>query len=67
MIDQMQNVTIVTPPTRERRLQQINLHYHHGRYIRIPPDFVLPTKCSVKDVFVRYHVEDSVNEIPPLK
>ena len=67
MIQQMRNITIVASPEREQRVQQINLHYHRGRYIRIPPDFVFPTKCSVKDAFVRYHVEDNVNEIPPLK
>ena len=30
MIDQMRNMTIVAQPTREQRVQQINLHYHRG-------------------------------------
>ena len=49
------------------RVNRVNLHYHNGRYIRIPPSFIFPTKCSLRDIFFRYHLKDEINDVPPLK
>ena len=72
MIEEMRNMNLTAQQnniatTQEDRIRNISLHYHQGRYIRIPPDFVFPTKCSLKDIFLRFHVHDTVREIPPFK
>ena len=51
----------------DRNGQTVRLYYHQGIFIRIPPDFVFPTKCSLRDVFLRFHLHSPVDEIPPLK
>ena len=43
------------------------VHLHEGRLIRVPPEFNLPKKSNVKDVFIHWHKRDTVNGVPPLK
>lgn len=40
---------------------------HKGRFIKVPPSFVFPKKCSLQDIFVRFHTKDTVRGIPALK
>ena len=47
--------------------QSVRLYYHQGRYIRIPPNFVFPTKCSLRDIFFYYHLSSPADGIPALK
>ena len=45
----------------------VRLYYHEGRFIRITPDFEFPKKCSLRDIFFRFHLHSTVDNIPPLK
>ena len=45
----------------------VRLYHHEGRFIRIPPDFEFPKKCSLRDIFFRFHLHSTVDNIPPLK
>ena len=73
LIQQLQGLSINEEETQQQVDQQdhngqtVRLYYHQGIFIRIPPDFVFPTKCSLRDVFLRFHLHSPVDEIPPLK
>ena len=45
----------------------VRLYYHEGRFIRIPPDFEFPKKCSLRYIFFHFHLHCTVDNIPPLK
>ena len=43
------------------------VYYHGGRYIQVPPDWIFPKKSNLRDIFIRFHIRDLVQNIPPLK
>ena len=71
LMDQMRDLQINERQQEQQEqiqnLHTVRLYYHEGRFIQIPPDFVFPTKCSLRDVFLRYHLYSTVDNIPPLK
>ena len=60
LIEQLQGLQINNQQQEQQREQQaagqgemVRLYYHHqGRYIQIPPNFIFPTKCSLRDIFL---------------
>nr|MDA3834232.1 hypothetical protein [Spirochaetales bacterium] len=41
-------------------------HYHHGKYWRLPANFGFP-KGTARDLWRRWNVGDTVNNVPPLR
>lgn len=72
LTDRISNIRVshevpTVQPTPQVTGNIIQLHLHQGHFIRIPPTFIFPKSCALRDIFFRFHVKDSVENIPPLK
>lgn len=43
------------------------VYQHQGWLIWVPLDFISPKKSNMKDVFIRWHTRDTMNDLPPLE
>lgn len=50
----------------QQRTQGFAPHYHHGKYWRLPANFGFP-KGTARDLWRRWNVGDTVNNVPPLR
>ena len=74
-MDRIQEMSVATeqqerqlePEQQAQNCDRVTLHVHNRRFMRIRPYFVFQKSCTLRDIFFRFHVKDTIDDIPPLK